>query len=258
MANKQYTLGRGRIFFDAFLAGTKTKTGERYFGNTPSLSLTMESETLDHFDSDGGVRVKDDSVLLELNRTGTFTTDNIDVENVALFLLGTASVLAQSAGSVVDEAIADVKQDRYYQIGATVGNPAGVRGITAVTVKVGAATKAVGTDYTVDLTLGQIYVVPGGTIVDGEDLLVSYTRSANSRSRIVTAANATIDGALRFVATNPKGTLLDYYMPYVRLSPNGEYALKGDEWQQISFNLDIQKLDDNTESIYVDGRPYTP
>jgi len=60
------------------------------------------------------------------------------------------------------------------------------------------------------------------------------------------------------VATNPKGVLLDYYMPYVRLSPNGEYALKGEEWQQIGFNLDIQKLDDTTESIYVDGRPFSP
>lgn len=258
MANKQYTLGRGRIYFDAFLAGTRTKTGERYFGNTPSFSLTMESETLDHFDSDGGVRVKDDSVLLELNRTGTFTTDNIDPENVALFLLGTSSVLAQTGATVVDEPIADVKKDRYYQIGVSAGNPSGVRGISAVTVEVGAVAKTLNTDYTVDLTLGLLYIVPTGTIADGDDLLVSYTSATNSRTRIVTAASSTVDGALRFVATNPKGTLLDYYMPYVRLSPNGEYALKGDEWQQISFNLDIQKLNDTTESIYVDGRPYTP
>ena len=82
MANKQYTLGRGRLYFDAFLPNTKTKTGERYFGNTPSLSLTIESESLDHYDSDAGVRVKDDSVLLQLNRTGQFVTDNIDPENV--------------------------------------------------------------------------------------------------------------------------------------------------------------------------------
>lgn len=258
MANKQYTLGRGRIYFDAFLAGTRTKTGERYFGNTPSFSLTMESETLDHFDSDGGVRVKDDSVLLELNRTGTFTTDNIDPENVALFLLGTSSVLAQTSGTVTDEAINDVKKDRYYQVGVSPTTPSGVRGISAVTVDVGASLKTLGTDYTVDLELGLVYIVPTGTILDGDDILVTYTRAANSRTRIVTAASSTVDGALRFVATNPKGTLLDYYMPYVRLSPNGEYALKGDEWQQISFNLDIQKLNDTTESIYVDGRPYTP
>jgi hypothetical protein len=258
MANKQYTLGRGRIYFDAFLSNSKTKTGERYFGNTSAFSLTIESQTLDHFDSDSGIRVKDDSVLLELNRTGSFTTDNIDPENVALFLLGTSSVLAQASGSVVDEAIANVKPDRYYQIGATTVLPAGVRDVSAVTVKVGATTKTLGTDYTVDLTLARVYIVPGGTILADDDILVSYTKTAKSRVQIITAANATIDGALRFEATNPKGTLLDYYFPYVRLSPNGEYALKGDEWQQISFNLDVQKLDDTTEAIYVDGRPYTP
>lgn len=259
MANKQYTLGRGRIYFDSFAAGTKNKTGERYFGNTPSFSLTMESETLDHFDSDGGIRVKDDSVLLELNRTGSFTTDNIDVENVALFLLGAASVLAQTATPVVDEQINDVLKDRYYQLGASPTNPSGVRNVSAVTVTVAPSTPAtLNTDYTIDLTLGLLYIVPTGTIADGSDLLVDYTPAAVSRQRIITAANAAIDGALRFVATNPKGTLLDYYMPYVRLSPNGEYQLKGDEWQQMSFNVDIQKLNDTTESIYVDGRPYTP
>jgi hypothetical protein len=258
MANKQYTLGRGRIYFDAFTAGTKVKTGERYFGNTPSFSLTIESESLDHFDSDGGIRVKDDSVLLELNRTGAFTTDNIDVENVALFLLGTTSTLAQTPATAVVETIADVLKDRYYQIGATAGNPSGVRGISNVVVEVSNVAKTAVTDYVVDLTLGTIYIVPTGTIANGDDIEITYDRASNSRSRIVTAANATIDGALRFVATNPKGALLDYYMPYVRLSPNGEYALKGDEWQQMSFNLDIQKLNDTTESIYVDGRPFTP
>src|SRR5688572_8082154 len=108
MANKKYTLGRGRLYFDAFLPNTKTKTGERYIGNTPSLSLTIESESLDHFDSDGGVRTKDDSVLLQLNRTGAFVTDNIDPENVALFLLGSATALVQAAATGQTFAVNDV------------------------------------------------------------------------------------------------------------------------------------------------------
>lgn len=258
MANKLYTLGRGRLFFDPFLPNTKTKTGERYFGNTPSFSLTIESESLDHFDADDGVRVKDDSVLLELNRTGAFVTDNIDPDNVALFLLGSASTQVQAAATGATETISGVKKDRYYQLGATTGNPSGVRSVSNVVISVGGSGKTAGTDFTVDAELGRIYIVPGGTIADGDALSVTYDVAAKSRQQIITAASSTIDGALRFVATNPKGTLLDYYMPYVRLSPNGEYALKGEEWQQIGFNLDIQKLDDSTESIYVDGRPFTP
>lgn len=259
MSNKQYTLGRGRLFFDAFSPNTKTKTGERYFGNTPSLSLTIESESLDHFDSDSGVRVKDDSVLLQLNRTGAFVTDNIDPENVALFLLGSASTLAQTALTSQTYAINDVLKGRFYQIGSTNANPPGLRSLTAFVLKKGVTTLVAGTDYVVDLELGRVEILLGGaTVVNGDDLTAEFNVEAKSRQRIVTAANATIDGALRFIATNPKGTLLDYYMPYVRLSPNGEYALKGEEWQQIGFNLDIQKLNDTTESIYVDGRPYTP
>ena len=259
MANKQYTLGRGRLYFDAFLPNTKTKTGERYFGNTPSLSLTIESETLDHFDSDAGVRVKDDSVLLQLNRTGAFVTDNIDPENVALFLLGQASTLVQAAASAQTYAINDVKKDRYYQIGSSAANPPGLRSLTNFVLKKGITPLVLNTDYTVDLELGRVEILAtGATVVEGDDLTAEFDVAAKNRTRIITSANATVDGALRFVATNPKGALLDYYMPYVRLSPNGEYALKGEEWQQIGFNLDIQKLDDITESIYVDGRPFSP
>ena len=48
LGGKNYTLGRGRVFFDrypaavAILADTKGE-GERYFGNTPEFSTTSES-----------------------------------------------------------------------------------------------------------------------------------------------------------------------------------------------------------------------
>jgi hypothetical protein len=260
MANKQYTLGKGKLYFDPFIsASVKTKTGERYFGNTPSLSLTIESESLDHYDSDGGVRTKDDSVLLQLNRTGAFVTDNIDVENVALFMLGSSSLLSQAALSAQTYSVSDVIKGRFYQIGSTTANPPGQRSLTSFVLKKGATVLVLGTDYTVDLELGRVEILETSvTVLNGDDLTAEYDVSAKTRSRIITASNATIDGALRFVATNPKGALLDYYMPYVRLSPNGEYALKGEEWQQIGFTIDVQKLSDSVESIYIDGRPYTP
>ena len=74
---KNYTLGRGRLYFDKFVIGTKTKTGQRYIGNTTEINLTSDSEALEHFDSDAGIRQKDMSVLLSLSRTGSFITDNI-------------------------------------------------------------------------------------------------------------------------------------------------------------------------------------
>ena len=252
MANKQYTLGRGKVLFDVFVAATTVITGERYFGNTPSFNLSVESENLDHFDADEGIKTKDKSVTLSLNRTGSFVTDNIDVDNVALFFLGNATVEAQSAATGKTTVITNPLADRYYQLGVTVGNPTGDRQVDNV-VATGAAT-----GFTVDEELGRVYITPGGDIAGDATVTFTYDTIAKSRKRIITSGNASVEGALRFLAANATGAQLDYYMPSVKLAPNGEYELKGESWQQMSFNAEIQKRDDNTEAIYIDGRPYTP
>lgn len=252
--NKQYTLGRGRLYFDPFAPSTTLITGERYFGNTPSFNLNTESENLDHFDADEGIKTKDKSVTLSLNRTGSFTTDNIDPDNVALFFIGTASVAAQAAATGKTTVITNPLGDRYYQLGVTVGNPSGDRQVSNVVASAGVVT----TDFTVDAELGRVYIVAGGAIDGDPTVTFTYDAAARSRKQIITTGNASVEGALRFIAANATGAQLDYYMPSVKLAPNGEYELKGESWQQMTFSVEIQKRDDTTEAIYIDGRPYTP
>jgi hypothetical protein len=253
--NGNYTLGKGRLYFDQFALGTKTKQGERYLGNTPEFNLTSESEELEHFSSDAGVRVKDDSVLLELTRSGTFITDHISPDNLALFFLGSAGVLSQASATGVVSNLAAVKQGLYYQLGTSPTQVEGVRNVASVVVTDDATptpnTYDLNDDYTLDAVSGRIQIVNGGAIVDGTNLVVTFNVTATSINRVITAGNAEIYGALRFIATNPKGEKFDYYFPYVSIRPNGDFAIKGDEWQQLSFNLEVLKLDDNTESMYV-------
>lgn len=256
---KQYVLGRGKLYFDRFKEGTLTGEGERYIGNTPELSLSVESETLDHFSSEEGVREKDDSVTLELNRSGSFTTDWISPKNLSLFLLGDTQEVSETSQSAVTEQMT-VYQGMYYQIGQDDANPTGVRGITVNSVTVdpsGTATSAVeGDDYTVEPELGRIHIVEGsGNISDGTVIEVDYDVSSSTRTQIVTAANANLDGAMRFIAYNPKGPNRDWYMPQVRLSPTGDFQLKGDEWQQIGFNMEVLKKSSSIQALYIDGRP---
>lgn len=81
---KQYVVGKGRVYFAPFVPGTfDFDGGEDYMGNTPELSTSQDQSTLDHYDSDSGLNVKDESVVTEQNVTGTLVTDNISVENVA-------------------------------------------------------------------------------------------------------------------------------------------------------------------------------
>jgi hypothetical protein len=246
---KNYTLGRGKLYFD-------DGTGQRYIGNTPEISLSSEQESLEHFDSDNGVKQKDASVLLSLARSGSFTTDHISPDNLAMFFLGTAAVVAVvAATAVVDNTHTDVKLGRRYQIGATPSNPAGARGVTNVVVKVLAATKTLGTDYTLDADTGGVVPLVGGTIVEGDDLLITYDQSAVSYNRVISGGANTIVGSFLYIATNPEGEKLDYFWPKVELKPDGDYALKGDDFQQISFQFEALKKDDNTEAVYINGRP---
>lgn len=249
-------LGRGELYFDPFLSGTTTKTGERYIGNTTEMNINVESDKLDHFSSDRGIREKDRSVILELRRQGTFTTDNMATENLAMFLLGDVSTVTQTSASVTGEALNDVVKGRYYQLGVSSGNPQGVRAVSAVTVKKGGTTLVADTDYSLDAALGRVRILEGSvTVLNGDDLTVDYTRAANSRTRVTTGASAEIKGALRYIAYNPEGENRDMYLPYVLITPNGDLAMKGEEWQAAGFNIEIQKLDTNTAAIYLDGRP---
>ena len=258
--SNNYTLGRGEIFFAKFKPGTQIPGGERYLGNTPELNLTIESERLDHFNSDRGVREKDDSVLLQSNRTGSLITDNVNPENIALFFLGSSMKSTVVAAVGLTSAFDDSVQGESYQLGTADDTPSGARQVTNIVVKDDttptAATFVLGTDYVEDEVLGRITVLEGGGIADGTNLRVTFNTTNSERSRIISAAD-TIEGAMRYIARNPKGQQFDYYMPWVQFSPNGDFAIKAEEWQQLPFNLEFLKRG-SLEAIYVDGRPYTP
>lgn len=261
MANN-YTLGRGKIYFGKFGDDGVTPIGERYLGNTPECSFTIEAETLDHFSSDDGIKEKDDSVPLSTTRTGSFSTDNIDPANLAYFFFGTDDVLSVTGATITDEEIGPITQGMTYQIGTSPTVPQGQTNLTQHTAPstdvivqdeaTGLITYDAGDDYTVDLNTGQITIVDGGAIADNTSILVTYKTTTQSIARVVSGSTP-IEGTMRFVSNNPKGKLYDYFMPWVKITPNGDFALKGDEWQVIPFNLEILKKT-GYEAFYITER----
>lgn len=272
MANN-YTLGRGELHFAAFQNGTQTPGGERYIGNTPEWNATIETEDLEHYSSDRGIRELDESVPLQTNRNASFITDNIDVQNIAYFFFGSVINFAVAGGTITDEAHNAVIPGLTYQLGMTANNPVGARDLEVHTPAAGgdpainvivtddaspAVTYVEGRDYEIDMVRGRLYVLPtsenaAATIVAGTNLQVTYKTKSNSRDRVISGSKP-IEGALRYLSFNPVGKQFDWYMPYVKLSPNGDYALKGDDWQQIPFTVRILKKS-GAEAIYVDGEP---
>lgn len=249
-----YTIPKGKIYFD-------DGTGEEYLGNTPGAELSIDTTDLPHYSAESGIREKDDTALVEINRKLAITADDISVGNWARFIIGAASTHAQAATPVADAQLGSapagkVKQGRYYQLGVTPTNLSGVRDVTAVTIKVGAAAKVLNTDYTLDPILARIYIIPGGGIADNDVVLESYTPTLGTRDQILSASSAAVAGALRFVADNPKGINRDIFLPSVNLKPTGSAKLKGEqaEYMQLGFEVEILKKDINTAAVYIDGR----
>lgn len=266
LGGKNFTLGRGRIFFDRFtpaqvaagIAAATQGQGERYFGNTPEVNVTSAEETLDHFSSEGGIRVKDDSVSLQLDRTGALTCDNISAENLALlFLSDGVDTVTQSSGTAINWTVT-ASPGLFYQIGSSATNPTGDRKISSVVVASGSpgfgTTVAASGNYEFDEDSGRLYVLPGSVGIPANTIIrVTYNRAASTREQVVSKSQS-IYGALRYISDNPKGTNRDYYMPYVKMSPDGDYNLKGDDWLTMGFTFEILAKG-NLAGIYVDGRP---
>src|SRR5690606_26174094 len=209
--------------------GTMKPGPYRELGNCPEFNLTRESETLPHFSSQKGLRVKDEEITIEAALNGTVTTDDIRSENVAYFFMGEQKTLTATSETDVSEVFEGVSAGDTYQLGRTDDNPGGHRKITIDSVSDGASpavSYTEGTDYIVDEELG-LLSIPDGSAAIGADITVEYDVAASTREQII-AGEETIEGELKFVSFNAVGPQGDIIIPRARISPNGDFALIND------------------------------
>lgn len=262
---KNYTVARGELWFTPFLSGTRTldPVGARYIGNTPEITLSTDTENLDHYDADHGLREKDDTVVLEKNITGTFSADDINMENIAMLFLGTAGVVTQTAQTAQTETFIGVKKGRAFQLGVTAANPSGVRGIANVSVTatlggVGAGVPLVeNVDFRYEAAIGRVILLTAGNkLTDDPDdkIEIEYDIQATQYLQAI-SGDLQIQGRLEYIAYNTKGEKIDQLFPMVNIRPDGDYSLGGDDWQIMNFAFDALKLDAQTATIYTNGRP---
>lgn len=350
-----YVIGRGRLFFGQFRKGTRKPMGQLYFGNTPELSTSQDEDTIDHYSSEGGVKVKDASATLQNDASASFACDNISMANLALWFRGelirrieagsatatqtvtlsttgpeagdtlsiggqaitfvddnpaglqvvigdtlaaTATaivnflnatpalgVTASAVGSVVTlkaidpgtagnglalakaganiavggatlvggtdvtETISGIRRGFWYQLGQSADTPQGVRHVGSVKLA-GVSEDSI----IVEEDTGRFYVnLDADDVVDDSTIEVTYGIQARVEE-IVIAKGETIEGELQFLANNAAGANRDYFWPYVKLTPDGDLPLKGDDWQAMTFNVEILKRDAVTERQYITAR----
>jgi hypothetical protein len=258
MANtetKNYVLGRGDLYF-AQKRADGTLAGERMIGNTPDFSLSMSSNSVKHYSSARGIRTQDREVPISVDYSAKYTTDDVNGPNLANLFFGSAETVSVTAITNGDETFTDVEQGLAYQLGMSVANPAGIQQVSTVVVKVGTDVQVLNTDYTLDTALGRVVPVVGGGIADGDNMQVTWHSAAQSQERVA-SSNTPVEGALRFISFNAEGEDRDWYLPDVKLTPNGDLAIKADQdWQKVPFNVSIQTPTDRP-AVNVNGRAFT-
>jgi len=254
---KNYVIGRGDVFFAVADPVTGVLGGERLVGNTPAMNIGVQSQTLKHYGSGRGMRVQDREVPIQMDYSGSFKCDDINPKNLAFMLAGAASVAAITSATGATDSFVGVEQGLFYQLGKTTGNPAGAQLVSNVVVKVATVTKVLGTDYTLDAALGRISIIEGGSITSGATVDVTYDRAAASQERVISGSTVG-SGSLRFIAYNPEGDNTDYLIRDVKLSADGDFALKADNnWQEMGFKLSISTPADGA-AILANGRAWAP
>jgi len=145
----KYTIPKGNVLFNQLLDGVYQ--GFRPLGNCPGFDLTVAVTTLEHTNSQGGLEVTDFKQATKIVRSAKITCDNMDIENQKLFISADDATITQTSTPVTDYNIALANSGRTYQLGASTSNPAGVRGVSSVAVRIaegdGAAARANTTAY---------------------------------------------------------------------------------------------------------------
>jgi len=249
-------IGKGELWFAPYKPGTQEPDGFYFVGNCPELTLNREADTLPHYSSTAGFRRKDEEITIESRMNGSIMCDDVRPQTAALFLMGEEIILTVASATALSTVIVGAKKGRTYQLGETVGQPSGARSITNVEVTLTSTPATVyvaNTDYTVDLELGLLTILPAGAIAAAAGLTVNFDQSAHTRSQVIASDNEA-QGALKYISYNPIGKRMDYFMPWVKVRPNGDISLISEEWMTIPLTVEALYKGD-LSLCYLDGRP---
>lgn len=246
---------RGVVFFDQF-DDSGNPQGEDDMGNCPGVTLAIGTEKADHYSSRRGIREKDQSVVVQIDRTGVIICDHISKENAARWYSAEVEEVTQNNTAITDEVLA-VIPGKFYQLGRTSSNPAGYRNLSNLVVEPqgGGTPYTEGDDYEVDLVSGRLQILTDGDITAG-NIQFSCDKATKAWNRVKTGSVSELEGALRIVSEHAVGTNRDHYMPHVKLKPRGELPVITEDTQYVRIEFDLEVLTPtNGSAIYLDDQP---
>ena len=236
MANYYYS-GQGSLLIAERNAGGVPQ-GFVKVGNVPELSIDIETQTLEHKESETGQRLTDLLIVTEKKGKFTFKVENLSLDNLALGLWGTAASVAADA-DVDDEVIVipAVSGGRFFNLAHM-----NLSAITAVKHNSGVDVTPyiAGTDYKVNLATGTLEIPVGSALATlGATVYVDYAHLGYTKMDSFMSANAP-ERWLRFEGINTvddKRVVIDIFK--AQFEPLTGYGLLSDDVGAVDFKGSI-------------------
>lgn len=235
----KYFKGGAKVYFD-LEDSAGALTGQRFLGSIQAIGSQMQETKIEAKDFTLATPSIVKSVPSDRKLDINLELQEFQLRNLALGHAGKVVAANQSSGSATDQAINGIKVGMWYPVGAY--------GITAVSAKKGPSTAAtLNTDYKVDAVFGLIYIVPGGLFVDGDNLLVTYTKPAKTMEKLQIGTETVLEGRLVIRSVPLSGPRLEGTYWRAQISPDGELPWISEPFG--SFKLKATVLADS------DGHP---
>lgn len=229
MASTDYiTTGGGKLYIQTYDNGV-LNPDMAYFGITDDITLSSDTEQIEHSNTETSVQRTDKKVAKKKNASISFTTAEISPEMLALAYLGTVSAIAQTIQTAVAAVITAANKGFFYDMGYV--------SITTLVVKdsTDLTTYVVGVDYNYDKNTGMLEVLAGGSCADADDLNLTVTADAYTKKLMASLTGTQLEARLVFVSDPQSGSKYRYTFKKVNLIATGDLALKSEDFATISF-----------------------
>lgn len=238
----------GLTILENAYAGTGTYDKKYYYlGNAADMSLTLGTDSLDHFTVTAGKKQKDKSIIIEQTISLSMTFDEFDADNMRRFFYG-----ANQTKALTDEDSGASPNGSETHFEFTLGYIP----VSPTTVTVTATISASDFDMTDDGggTLSPASGSSTGTIDYGSGAIVlDYETAPDDESSITVSytyivgitvfdENAiTAEGAMLMVFPTTVGRQWKYHIPKCSIKPSGDLGFGADDWMAGTFEIEVLK-----------------
>lgn len=219
-------IGRGKLFIDRF-DSSGNRTGQQDVGNVTSFEVEDKAEVKEKYESMDPESLLYARATIRQTVTLKITGDELTLDNIARALNGKVEQITEPGATVTGETITPsggAVLGRYYDLA--------FRNVTTLTdIKQGATSLVLGTDFTIDLLNGRVYLLPTSiTITPGSALTADYTYAGYTYNAVNLAAVSAVDCYVRFIGNPVKGRTFQHEYWHVQFTPSGNMGWIKDDF----------------------------